>query len=157
MNYKFAASWMAATVGSLILSLGIAAQQTPQSSQASSAAASTYDSARETVLSGTVTKYTANSTAAPMGARVSLQTSSGAVEVHLGNAKLLSMNHLSLQPGDALRVTGENVTVNGGTIFAARSIQKGSLVVMLRSKNGIPLLGPATIGNSKVAVPGGAR
>ena len=157
MNYKFAATWLAVIAGSLILSLGIAAQQTPQSSQVSSGAASSYDSARETVLSGTVTKYTANSTAAPMGARVTLQTSSGAVEVHLGNAKLLSMNHLSLQPGDALRVTGENVAVNGGTIFAARSLQKGSQVAMLRSKNGIPLLGTPAIVNGKATVLGGAR
>jgi hypothetical protein len=101
---------------------------------------SDYSVARESNLHGTVVKYTAMSATAPAGAHVELQTSSGVVDVHLGNAHLLSANHLSLDPGDSVTIVGENLPFGGGTFYAARVIHKGALSVTLRSKNGIPLL-----------------
>jgi len=99
-----------------------------------------YSSARESNLQGTVVKYTANSTTPPAGAQVELQTASGLINVHLGNARLLTASHLSLETGDSVTVVGENLAVPSGTIFAARVIQKGTLAVALRSKFGIPLV-----------------
>jgi hypothetical protein len=99
-----------------------------------------YSAARESNLQGTVVKYSANSTTPPAGAQVELQTASGLINVHLGNARLLTASHLSLETGDTVTVVGENLLVPSGTVFAARVIQKGSLAVTLRSKSGVPLV-----------------
>jgi hypothetical protein len=102
--------------------------------------ASAYDVARESVLQGTVVSYAASSSTPPVGAHVKVQTSSGVVDVHIGNAKLLSTNHLTLGPGDAVRITGENVVFGQSTFYAARLLQKGSQTVTLRSIHGLPLV-----------------
>jgi hypothetical protein len=126
-----------------------------QQSKTTTPRANDYSIARESRLQGTVAKYTATSTTPPVGATVELQTSSGAVNVHLGNARLLTANHLSLEAGDSVTVVGENVPFNGGTYFAARVIQKGTLSVTLRSKNGMPLLLTPRTANGQQ--PAGAR
>jgi hypothetical protein len=65
---------------------------------------------------------------------------SGQVDVHLGNAKLLEANHLTLNAGDSVRIVGENVVLgDGSTFFAARIIQKGTQALALRSVRGFPL------------------
>ncbi len=118
-----------------------------------------YDLARESALQGTVIEYTAVSSAAPFGAHVLLQTSAGTVDAHLGNGKVLEANHISLSAGDSVRIVGENVTFKGNTIFAVRTLQKGSQTVTLRSKNGMLLVNttvPNKTGNA-VAQPVGVR
>lgn len=115
-----------------------------------------YAASRETTVQGKVLQYSDTSATAPVGAHVKLQTASGVVDVHLGNARIIAANHLSLAAGDAVTVTGENVAFGGGTMFAARSIQKGGVSVMLRSKNGMPLLLTPHTANGQVA-PAGAR
>lgn len=117
---------------------------------------SDYSVARESNLRGTVVKYTASSATPPAGAHVELQTSSGVVDVHLGNAHLLAASHLSLEPGDSVTVVGESLPLGGGTFYAARIIQKGSVAVALRSKHGMPLLmAPRSTNGQQAAV--GAR
>jgi hypothetical protein len=115
-----------------------------------------YSASRETTLQGKVLEYSDTSTTAPIGAHVKLQTASGVIDVHLGNARIIAANHLALAAGDAVTVTGEDVSFGGGTMFAARSIQKGGVSVMLRSKNGMPLLLTSRTANSQAA-PAGAR
>ncbi|HZC66308.1 MAG TPA: hypothetical protein VE545_07025 [Candidatus Dormibacteraeota bacterium] len=115
-----------------------------------------YSTSRETTIQGKVLEYSDTSTTAPVGAHVKLQTASGVIDVHLGNARIIAANHLSLSAGDAVSVTGENLLFGGATIFAARSIQKGSASVMLRSKNGMPLLLTPRTANGQAA-PAGAR
>ncbi len=100
---------------------------------------SSYDLSRETVLQGTVVSYTASSPTPPMGAHVTIQTASGAVDVHLGSAKFLEGNHFTLAAGDSVQVVGENLAFADGTVFAARVIQKGSQSLVIRSNRGIPL------------------
>ena len=93
----------------------------------------------DTLIEGTVVSYTANSTAAPLGAHVVVQTSSGTVDVHLGKAAVLNQNHVSLAPGDAVRIAGFELPFGDKTIFAARILQKGNQAVVLRNSHGIPL------------------
>jgi hypothetical protein len=116
-----------------------------------------YAISRESALQGKVLQYSATSTVAPLGAHVTVQTSEGIIDVHLGNAHLLSANHFSLQAGDAVTITGENVPFGEHTIFAARIIQKGSAFVTLRSKNGMPLLVTPRTVNGQLANSAGAR
>lgn len=98
-----------------------------------------YNAAREVSVQGTVISYTANTSAPPHGPHVTLQTSSGVLDVNLGNADLLTANHLTLAAGDAIRVVGENVAFGSATEFVARLIQKGNQAVLLRSARGFPL------------------
>ena len=109
-----------------------AAQQTTQQLRA-------YDVRRESSIQGTVVSFTENASTPPLGARVSIQTSSGILDVHLGNASLLQGNHMTLAPGDSVRVIGEALAHGSGTQFFARIIQKGNQAVMLRSTRGFPL------------------
>ena len=119
-----------------LLSLGAAAGRTQQAANDLRAG---YDPARETNLVGTVSSFTANSETGPLGAHVAVQTPSGIVDVHVGSAKFLELNQLTLNAGDNVRIIGENFTTDGNTIFLARIIQKGTVAVAVRSPRGIPL------------------
>ena len=111
-----------------------------------------YDLGREVSVQGSVISYSETSSAAPFGPRVTLQTSSGVLDVHLGNARLLESNHFTLAVGDSVRVVGESVPVGSGTQFLARLIQKGDQVVLLRSSQGFPLRPAAKSGDAKGAL-----
>ena len=111
-----------------------------------------YDVSREVALQGSVISYSETSSVAPFGPHVTLQTSSGVVDVHLGNARVLESNHFTLAAGDSVRVVGENVPVGTGTQFLARIVQKGNQTVALRSAQGFPLRPAATSANGKGAL-----
>jgi len=99
----------------------------------------TYDAGREVSLVGTVVKYDPASSAAPAGAHVLIQAGSGQIDIHLGNARLLELNHLSLNAGDNVRIVGETMALGDSTFFAARIVQKGTQVVALRTVRGFLL------------------
>ena len=129
-------------VGSLALSLSASAQHAmPSDAQL----LRTYSAARETSLVGTVVKYETSSAVPPMGAHVTLQTASGQVDVHLGNAKVLDSNHLTLNAGDNVRIVGEPMAFGEGTYFAARIVQKGTQAVAVRNAKGFPLTLASTL------------
>jgi hypothetical protein len=119
--------------GALAFCLSAAAQQTASSSVQQ---LQSYDLRREVSLVGTVVKFETASSVAPIGAHVLLQTPSGQVDVHLGNAKVLLASHFELNPGDSVRIVGENLAYAGGTIFAARVVQKGTQAVAVRNTKG---------------------
>ena len=127
--------WLGSAVftGALLLvAFAGAQQQTP----AAEANLTLYDMSRETTLTGKVISYTAESSAPPVGAHVSIQTVYGPVDVHLGSAKLLEQNHLTLAVGDAVQVTGEVIYFGQVSTFAARMIANGSQSVTLRNTKG---------------------
>ncbi len=98
-----------------------------------------YDVNREISLIGTVVKYETASALPPMGAQVTIQTASGRVDVHLGNARVLAANHLVLNAGDNVRIVGEPMAIGEGTYFAARIVQKGMQAIAVRNTKGFPL------------------
>jgi hypothetical protein len=108
-----------------------------------------YDPGREISVQGSVISYSETSSAAPFGPRVTLQTSSGVLDVHLGSVRLLENNHFTLAAGDSVRVVGESMPVGSGTQFLARLIQKGDQVVLVRSQQGFPLRPAAKSGDAK--------
>jgi hypothetical protein len=103
-----------------------------------------YNLSREVFLLGTVVKFESASNAIPMGAHVLLQTSSGQVDVHLGNAKVLQASHLDLNAGDNVRIVGEPLALGDSTYFAARIVQKGAQAVAVRNTKGF-LTTPASL------------
>ena len=98
-----------------------------------------YDLSREGSLLGTVVKYETASSVPPLGAHVLIQTASGQVDVHLGNARVLQANHFELNPGDSVRIVGESMALGDGTFFAARIVQKGVQAVAVRNTKGFLL------------------
>ncbi|HZV58948.1 MAG TPA: hypothetical protein VFF42_01315 [Candidatus Eremiobacteraceae bacterium] len=153
--YKWMGAWAIAVVTALALGVAARGQQIPQI--AGHRAGAAYDVARESVISGKIVQYSSASTTPPLGAHISLQTGSGTIEVHAGNAKLIQASNISLQAGDSVRITGETVAFGNGSVFVARIIQKGSQSVAVRSKNGVPLLPTAVNANGKIVAPAGAR
>lgn len=105
----------------------------------------TYNASREISLVGTIVKYETASTVPPMGAHATIQTPSGQVNVHLGNAKVLEANHLVLNAGDNVRIVGEPMALGEGTYFAARIVQKGTQAVAVRNARGFPLSPSSTL------------
>ena len=127
--------------GALSLCLSAAAQQ---SHLPDLRRLQTYDVSREVSIQGVVIKYEPASSVAPIGAHLLLQTASGSLQVHLGNAKLLQASHFDLNPGDNVRIVGETLALGDGTFFAARILQKGTQAVAVRNAKGFPLT-PASI------------
>ena len=141
-----------------LLAASANAQRTRIASVRTAVTHSTYDLAREVSLQGTVATYTANSTTPPIGAHVVVQTAAGTtVDVALGNAGLLQANHMTIAPGNSIRIIGETVPYGSGTIFIARLVQEGTQIVALRSTKGMPLSGPRNSGATSNTKTGGAR
>jgi hypothetical protein len=142
---------IAAFAGALVFSLAAGAQQKQQGTAGQRQA---YDPGREVSLQGVVLAFTENALRPPLGAHVSVQTASGVMDVHLGDARLLQANQFSLAVGDNVRIVGENISSGGATHFFARVIQKGggqkgSQSVTLRSTRGFPLRATAKSGNAQ--------
>lgn len=129
-------------VSSLTLCLAAGAQQ---AASPDLRALRTYNVNREVSLVGTVIKFDPVSTVPPMGAHVRVQTASGQVDVHLGNAKLLAASHMALNPGDSIRIDGEMMALGEGTYFAARVVQKGLQTVAVRNTKGFLLTQASTM------------
>jgi hypothetical protein len=129
-------------LSALALCLSAAAQQ---SAPAVAQRLQSYDLSREVFLVGAVVKFDPASVTPPIGAHVLLQTPSGLVDVHLGNAQLLKANHFELNPGDNVRIVGESLASGDITIFAARIVQKGVQAVVVRNNKGFLVTSTSTM------------
>lgn len=98
-----------------------------------------YDLKRESEVVGTVVAYSANSKTAPFGARATVETSSGVMEVHLGDARFLAASHFSIETGDTLRIVGEPLATGNSNLFVARIVQKGTKALAVRTARGFPI------------------
>ena len=109
--------------------------QAQKASLISQPRASAYNRSRELSFQGTIVSLQTQSTSAPFGPHAVVQTSSGTVNIHLGDPRLLQSSGLNLQPGDSVRIVGAPV----GAAFYARIVQKGNLTVALRTARGAVL------------------
>ena len=116
-----------------------------------------YDTTREVTLIGTVASYQSSVDKPPLGAHLTLNTTAGPVDVHLGDARFLNANHFQIQTGDSVRIIGENVAYGAGTQFLARLIQKGTQALVLRSARGVPLSYAAPHKSAAATPQGGAQ
>ncbi len=115
------------------------AQEKAASTSPNNSTKPAYDLSREQNLVGTVLSYAAASPTPPLGPRLTLQTPTGVVDVHLGDARTLSANQFTIQPGDTLRIIGEEVNFSTGTQFVARILQKGTQAIAVRNTHGFPI------------------
>jgi hypothetical protein len=155
-TYLMRTKWLLSFFSVALLSSAsfLPAQDKTLSVSQSSASMYAYDVNREVTVVGTVVSNSVSSKTAPAGPRVSLQTPSGLLDIHLGDARLLIANQLTIQPGDTLRIVGENIAFSGGTQFVARILQKGTQALLLRSTRGFPILSSNPRGSAARAKPG---
>jgi hypothetical protein len=139
---------------SLAFCVSAGAQQTKQTDLRQ---LQSYDAGREVQLVGTVVKFDSASSVPPMGAHVVVQTASGQVDVHLGNARVLEANHFALNAGDSIRIVGEPMALGDGTYFAARIVQKGTQAIALRNTKGFPLKPASTLTQAQTEALRGVR
>jgi hypothetical protein len=121
-----------------------------------------YNIATDVSLQGTVLSYTENSATPPIGTHVLLQTSSGSVDVHLGDARLLHLAKMNIAKGSNIRFVGQMDSAGSNSVFLARLVQVGAQVVAIRSERGFPLARGVTRSNKALianlpANQGGAR
>ena len=126
---------MAVLAGALLLCSAAQAQRGKSGPALHSAA---YDLSKEQSVQGTVLKFVEKSSAAPSGAHVIVQTGSGQVDVHLGDARLLQQNNFTLSEGNNVRVVGITHTIGDSNVFLARLVQVGNNLIAVRSTTGIP-------------------
>jgi hypothetical protein len=98
-----------------------------------------YDLAREVNVVGAVSEVVKDSRTGPLGTHLLIHTATGTVDVHVGSAAFLELNHLSLASGDSVRVIGESFANGTDTVFLARIVQKNTTAVAVRSPHGMPL------------------
>src|SRR6266404_5313530 len=122
MNRLIRWNSFSAGLGAVLLFCASAGAQ--QNTQSTAQQLRAYDVSREVSMQGTVVSFTENSSTAPLGPHVVIQTTSGQVDVHLGDAKLLKANHLTLAAGDGVRVVGENVTHGRAINFSRESYRR---------------------------------
>jgi hypothetical protein len=139
-----------------ILSFALAASRAlPETAQPAPAAAKTapgtYNIANDVSLQGTILSYTENSQTPPIGTHLVLQTSTGNVEVHLGDARLLHLAKMNLAQGMSIRVVGQTQTVGAKPIFMARLVQSGAQILAVRSVHGLPLAAGGIRANKALA------
>src|SRR5258708_10667683 len=142
---------MVATVA-IAFCAGAFGQQPPA---APATRAAEYDVKRESDVVGTVVAFAANSKTSPFGARVTVQTSSGVIEVHLGDARLLAANHFSIATGDTLRIVGETLSAGNANLFVARIVQKGTQALAVGTAGGFPIPYVAPADTQSAATPRG--
>ncbi len=95
-----------------------------------------YTASRETVVQGTIIEYHEASSTSPIGAHAKVQTAGGIVDVHLGPASYLKARRFSLAAGDAVRFVGVAATGKTGSVFLARTVERGGETLALRSPRG---------------------
>jgi hypothetical protein len=122
-----------------------------QPATAPAAGTGEYDVKREGEVVGTVVAYAGNSKTAPFGARMTVQTSAGVIEVHLGDPRLLAANHFSIATGDTLRIVGESLATGNANLFVARIVQKGTQALAVRTSRGFPIPYVAPAGSQSAA------
>ena len=138
----------------------LALSQRPSAKPAAPASGG-YKLADEASMVGTIVSYTENSKVPPLGTHVLLETASGKVDVHLGDARVLHQAKLSLAKGMSVRLVGQSETVGQNPVFLARLVQVGTKVVAVRSNRGVLVTPGAAHGraaaNNDAAKQGGAR
>ncbi len=122
----------------------LAASAMAQRSAAVKPVAGSYDIANDVSVQGTVLNYTEKSAALPIGTHLLVQTASGNVDVHLGDARLLHLANLKIALGANVRLIGQPKQIGANSVFLARLVQVGTKVLAVRSEQGF-LYGPAGI------------
>jgi hypothetical protein len=73
------------------------------------------------------------------GLHLVLNTSAGAIDVHVGPTWYVSSRNFTFAKGDTVTLVGSKITMSGREVLIAREITKGQQTLTLRTANGIPV------------------
>jgi|SRR5579872_460848 len=91
------------------------------------------------------------------GSHLALATSQGTIDVSLGPWAMLGPNHLSVDVGDEVSVTGVFTTVDQKQILFARSIYVDGRTYPIRNEQGVALSPQARLRGNALSQDGGPR
>ncbi len=129
-------------VSALLLALAPSRLNAQSSAPAAGVAARSTDAyvlEREVTLLGTVAAYSYPDSSLPYASHLVLRTSTGLVDIDLGDPRFLAANQFVIHLGNSLRIIGETVDVHGSSHFLARIVQHGTTALAVRSPRGFPL------------------
>jgi hypothetical protein len=95
-----------------------------------------YDASKEITIQGTISKIETLSSGAFFGSHISVESSQGDVDAHLGAASVAK--YLSLSQGQSVELVGMMANVNGQNVFLARKLSTADKTFTLRSTKGVP-------------------
>lgn len=117
-----------------------------------------YRSSDEISVSGVVSALLTKSMKSTVnGSHLTLATSLGAIDVSLGPWAILGPNHLSLNAGDRVSITGVFTTINQERILFARSVSAGGRIYPIRNEHGIALPPQTRLRGNAILRNGGAQ
>jgi hypothetical protein len=102
--------------------------------------ATRYDRPNEKAISGTIRTVVSFAAAdGTVGVHFDLKTDDNkVVSVHVGPAMYIGMQNFWFFADDKVQIIGSRVTVDGNVSLWAKSIQKGSEMLVLRAADGTP-------------------
>jgi hypothetical protein len=95
-----------------------------------------YDVSKETTIQGTISTIETLRSGEFFGSHISVESSQGGVDAHLGAASVAK--YLSLSQGQSVELVGMMVSVNGQNVFLARKLSSDGKTFTLRSTKGVP-------------------
>jgi hypothetical protein len=104
---------------------------------ASGSQAVIYDVSKEITVSGPISKIETLSSGEFFGSHISVESSQGDVDVHLGAASVAK--YLALTQGQSVELVGMMANVNGQNVFLARKLSTDGKTFTLRSTKGVPV------------------
>ncbi len=72
------------------------------------------------------------------GIHLTLKTSAGVLDIHLGPDWYIERQDTKIQQGDSLEIKGSRVTISGKHALIAMEVKKGDSVLVLRDAQGVP-------------------
>lgn len=99
-----------------------------------------YNPATETTLKGEVIEITQQQcpNCPGTGQHLTLKTTGGTYDVHLGPTSYLASQNFTLAKGDQVEVTGSKIAMGGSDVILAREVRKNGATLSLRSPTGKP-------------------
>jgi len=133
--------WKTLLAITAMLGVGASASAQPCDSCSGTNAGQIYSSATETTVTGTVddVKRMPPAGNGMAGLHLVLNTSAGAIDVHVGPTWYVSSRNFTFAKGDAVTLVGSKITMSGREVLIAREITKGQQTLTLRTANGIPV------------------
>jgi hypothetical protein len=101
-----------------------------------------YDKAMEAVFKGTVEEVRDHQcpVSGGIGSHLMMRLSAGkVVEVHLATTHFVHQYEVTFHSGEALEITGVQVTLEGADTILARKIKRGSEEFLFRDNDGKPI------------------
>ncbi|MGA2898687.1 MAG: hypothetical protein ABSF40_00440 [Candidatus Acidiferrales bacterium] len=162
MRYRLFDAIFLAGLATAFVSAPLASAQAPTAGAVSAVSRPlperTYRVAKEIKIQGTIQSIEQSSSGELRGMHAQIVTAQGTVNAHLGVSPNVNAKTLDLSTGDAVEITGMMAKEGGSSVLLARILTTPDRIFILRSEQGVPILGVVSRGNfipAKATMKGG--